>query len=689
MVRGLSDVRSRVIPKAEAIPAVWLTVAVFAVAFPILAFFSAPGISFHDSGEFSLAVASNGLPHSPGAPTWAILNQFFRLFTHSVEAARSANLFSAFCGAATVAFSSAFTFRHFADRPKSTQWLAAVITALSILCTGAFLEQSFIAEQYTLMTALMSATLLVIQTNDANPKAGWFYLMGILWGLAIGNHPSQVILGFLMLLPVLQSRKTVSIFKSAPLGIAGLLTGLLVFVWLPFRAAAHPVMAWGHPDTWPRFLWNIGREQWPTRSMNQAPVGFVGGWFNSYNLFGEMGIISTVLAVFGLALGLRRAIKPLSWVLMLIVPYTLLMLAGHLRQAGMDLVYLRYYGVRDWHIPVFMGLSILAGMGAVWLLDMRHKCTEKVRIGTLSTFALALGGFLPFQISKESMRGYEDGRTYAHAYVDSLPSNAILATFCDDSSHIIGYEHYANHLAPGVYFTFGMPQNAYEHNFKDGWTPELKHSFLTDDIFQAALNPLCLPRILSDKEIVNRPLFTEYTSSDVGDICQYCLPHGYVIQLLERKTTDAEVLAADKAFQKEHPALFAKPVGTPHRLSRASFSYAHLRRGLFFMKRKLWQQVKDELEIALAWEPENPQILFPYGAALEELKDYHGAEIAYLGCIDSMPDFPTARQNLALLYLYSGHEDLAMKYAKEELILNRGAKNTKQLIALLEKRAKK
>ncbi|MEI8281392.1 MAG: DUF2723 domain-containing protein [Armatimonadota bacterium] len=688
MERGLSAVRARVVPKVVAVPAVAVTIAVFAVAFPILAFFSAPGISFHDSGEFALAVASNGLPHSPGAPTWAILNQLFHLLTFNVEAARSANLFSAFCGAATVAFSSAFVFRHFSDRTRNVQWLAAIVTGLSILGTGAFLEQSFIAEQYTLMTALMSALLLVIQTNDSNPKTSWFYLMGLIWGLAVGNHPSQVILGFLMLLPVLQSRKAVSVFRSVPMGILGIITGLLVFVWLPLRAAAHPTLAWGHPDNLTRFLWNVGREQWPTRAMSTAPIGFTKAWFNSYNLFGEMGFISTVLAVFGTVLGLRRAIKPLSWIAFLVIPYTLLMLACHLRQSGMDLIYLRFYGVRDWHIPVYMGLSICGGMGAVWLIDLRHKCTEKVRIGTLSTAALALAGFVPFQLSKENMRNYGVARDFAHAYLDTVPKDAIISTFCDDSTHVLAYEHYANKMAPSVYFTFGMPLNVLIMQPKDGWTLELKRAFLTDFIFRASLNPLCLPRILTEDEIKNRPLFTEYTSSEEADITPYCLPNGYLIQVLERKTSDAEVLAADNQFKVMHPELFVKPTTPQHRLSREGFSYGHLRRGLFFMKRKMWQQVKDELEIALAWEPENPQILFPYGAALEELKDYRGAEKAYLTCIDVMPDYPTARQNLALLYLYAGRDDLAMKYAQEELVLTRGAKNTKDLIALLEKKSK-
>ena len=667
----------------------YLTVAVFAVVFPIFVYNTAPGISFHDSGEFSLALASAGIPHSPGAPAWAIFSQIFKLFTFGVEAARAANLFSAFCGSVTIAFSSAFVFRHFSDRSNAVRWLAAIIAALALASTGSFLEQSLIAEQYTLMTASMAAILLTIQTNDTNPHPKWFALMGLLWGLDMGNHPSQVILGFLFLVPVIQKRKEVAFWKAVLAGLGGLMCGLLVFLYLPIRAAANPVMNWGHPSTWRQFMWNIGREQWPTRHFNEAPTGFIKNWFQSYNLFGEMGIISTVLAVFGFVLGFRRGLRQLTWLFFLCVPYGLLMMAGHLHQKGMDLPYIHFYGVRDWHIPLFMGLSMLAAMGAVWLLDMRHKCTEKVRIGTLSTVALGLAGYFPFQLSKETMRGYIAPKAYVNGYLAGLPDNAILSTFCDDGSHMVGYEHYANKLAPSIYFTFGMPQNGLTADNSDGWKLDMKRFFLTKCITEPTQNPLSLPYVLSEDEIRTRPLFTEFTAGECPWLADYCLPHGYIVQLMERKTTDAEVLSTDAEFQKQHPEMFAKPVGPQHRLTREAFSYAFLRRGLFFMKRKLYPQAKEALEMAAVWEPTNPQILLPLGSTKEELKDYVGAEKAYQACIDFIPEYTGPRQNLALLYAYDGQYDLALKYADEELELTKGDATIKKIIQVInEQKAK-
>ena len=673
MVRDLSTIRSRAIPRAEAIPAVYVTVAVFAVVFPILVYNTAPGISFHDSGEFSLALASVGIPHSPGAPAWAIFSLLFRCLTCGVEAARSANLFSAFCGTLTAAFSSAFVFRHFSDRSNAVRWLAATITALSIICTGSFLEQSLIAEQYTLMTATIAAILLTIQTNESNPRPRWFYLMGVLWGLDMANHPSQVILGFLFVLPVIQKRKEVSLAQSIPLGLLGIATGLSVFLYVPIRAAAHPIMNWGHADNWKQFLWNIKREQWDTRPMNTAPTGFIKAWFNSYNLLGEMGVISTILSVSGFILGFRRAPRPMSWLILAIVPYAIIMLLGHLRQKGMDLMYIKIYGVRDWHIPIYMGLSMLAAMGAIWLLDARRKCTEKVRIGTLSTIAIGLAGYFPYQMSHETMRNYVAPLNFAKGYFAGLPNNAILAAYCDDAAHILGYERYANNMSSGVYFTFGMPQNGLNGTNSSAWTLDMKKEFMQKRIQDPAQNPLSLPYIMPDQEVADRPLFTEFTGGDCTWLADYCLPHGWVVQLLERKTSDEEVHAADKAFNAQHPELFVGPTGPQHRLTREAMSYVHTRRAFFYMQRKMWAESKSALELAMAWEPENPQIIFAYGSTLEELKDYAGAEKAYLSCIDITPDFVSPRHNLAILYAYAKRPDLAKKYIDEEVELSKNA----------------
>lgn len=615
-----------------------------------------------------------------------LVNLLFKMFAFGSEAARAANLCSAFCGSITVAFASTFVFRHFGDRAAPIRWLSALVTALAIMGTGAFLEQSFIAEQYTLMTALMSALLLVIQTNEHQPKLRYFYAMGLLWGLAIGNHPSQIVLGLVLLMPLIQKRKELAVWKSLPLGLVGLATGLCTYLYLPIRAAANPLMNWGHPDNWDRFVWSVTRQQWPTRPISDAPVGFAQEWFKSYNLFGEMGIVAAVLGVTGFVFALRRAPKPFSWLFMLSVPYAALMLLGHMRQGGMDNIYVRFYGVRDWHIPLYMTLSILGAMGVIWFADMRHKATDKVRIQFLWAASGALFIGFVFKLPKESLRSYDDAKNYVSAYTSFLPSDAIVATFTDNSSHTIAYEHYVNGAGgSGMFYTFGMPQNVSNNSAKGGWSLAQKREFLTNWIARPDLNPLTLPTKLTDQEIVDRPLFTEFTSDANDEMYQYALPRGFLIQMLETKSTDDEVLAADSEFMAKHPELFAKPTETANRMTREAMGYAHLRRGLFFARRKMWEKSRECLALATAWEPHNPQILFPAGVAAEELKDYVAAEEYYLRCMDEIPTYPGPRQNLALLYLYGKDYKRALELAEEEVTLTRGSKESKKLVEIITK----
>ncbi|HLO97554.1 MAG TPA: DUF2723 domain-containing protein [Fimbriimonas sp.] len=684
MIRGFGLDRTRSRLSAESIPAHWVVALFFTLSFPVLAFNAAPGVTFHDSGEFALALHSVGIPHSPGAPTWMLVNLLFKMFAFGSEAVRAANLCSAFCGSLTIAFASTFVFRHFGDRPAPIRWLSALVTSLAIMGTGAFLEQSFIAEQYTLMTAIMSALLLVIQTNEHKPKLRYFYAMGLLWGLAIGNHPSQIVLGLVLLMPLLQKRKEVAVWKSLPLGLVGLATGLCTYLYLPIRAVANPLMNWGHPDNWERFVWSVTRKQWPTRPISEAPVGFVEEWLKSYNLFGEMGFVAAVLGVTGFVFAIRRAPRPFSWLFMLMVPYAALMLLGHMRQGGMDTIYIRFYGVRDWHIPLYMGLSILGAMAVIWFADMRHKVTDKVRMQFLWTASAALLIGLVIKLPQESMRGYDDAKTFVGAYTADLPDNAVVATFTDNTSHCLAYEHFVNGAAPNIFYTFGMPQNSYIANPTGAWNARHKKDFFTHSIRQFELNPLTLPQ-LTEKDVETRALFTEFTSDTPKEFYATALPHGFLIQLVERPTTNEEILKLDAEFLAKHPEISAKPSGRTNRSTREARAYAHLRRGLFFAHRGLWQKSKEAIDLAMAWEPNNPQVIFPAGVAAEELKDYPAAEEYYLRCMDALPTFPGPRQNLALLYLYGKDYKRALELAEEELVLTRGSKESKKLVEIITK----
>ena len=687
MIKGLSLSRSHERLETDAIPAGRVLAIGFCLSFPLLAYHCAPGVVFHDSGEFSMAVASAGIPHSPGAPTWVILNLIFKMFCFGADAARSANLFSAFCGSLTIAFSSTFVYRLFGDRPRATKNFAALITALGLLSCGAFLEQSFMAEQYTLMTAIMSSMLLVLQSNEAKPHVKWLFALGLLFGLAIGNHPSQVVLGPLLLSAVIQNRKSLSVWKMFGLGFLGLALGLMVYLWLPIRSATNPLMNWGHPSTWKQFVWSISRQQWGVRGMSEAPTGFIKEWIKSFNFMGEMGFVTLACSLCGIVLSLRRAPRPLMWLFWLVVPYAIILMLGHIRQEAMDLAYIHNYGVRDWHIPLYMALSIVGAMGVVWLLDMRHKVTEKARFTTMACVSGLLLVNVPIRLSAESMHGFDFPKFYSEGIVSGVEKGAVIFTFNDNSNHTVGYQHYISGLRKDVYYGFGMPQMQYNFS-KKPFNFEQRMEFMRKFAYNVEMNPLSIP-MLTVEEVRTRPFYTEFTTNGDSTFADYLLPAGWVYKILDRKVTNEEALDAFSKHMKEHPEFYQTPeqmgIKHPDRLTREAMSYVHMRRGIYLSYRRCYKEAIDALELARKWEPNGAPMLFALGAAYDGAKEFVKAEDAYLDAIDLIPDFPGPRQNLAVLYFLGKDYDLAEKYAREELVITKGDKSAQKLLDVIAK----
>jgi len=277
---------------------------VFAVTLAVMWWNAAPTVTFHDSGEFAMAAASGGIPHPPGAPSWTIPATIFVKLGGFQDPARGTNLLSGLWAALTLALLCGLT-QTWASLafPKLPRWgppVAGVTSVLVLMHSGAFLEQSFTTEQYTLMTALMVSILAAATSLVLRPRAWMAGVLGLLWGLAMANHPSQVVLGLLVLWAILAASRQHGFLRLAGPCAAGLFAGLLVFLWLPIRSHANPIMDWGNIENWDRFKWAIMRKQWGTRPISRAPTNLLGDWFVSYDPMGQLGIVGLLLGVIGI-----------------------------------------------------------------------------------------------------------------------------------------------------------------------------------------------------------------------------------------------------------------------------------------------------------------------------------------------------------------------------------------------------
>jgi hypothetical protein len=212
----------------------WSSLAAF--GFPLLIYILtlAPTIYNLDSAELTTAVATNGIVRATGYPLYLILGKIWSGLPIGDMGFRM-NLFSAFCGAATI-----FLLDRILRRLSVGPW--ARWGALGLLATAPyFWALSLIAEVYTLHTALMAATILLLMRWADAPSPGRLAWPILLMVLSMGNHAATILLVPGCVLFVL-ARHPRELLKPRLwlAGTAAAALGAAIFLTLPLRHAASP-----------------------------------------------------------------------------------------------------------------------------------------------------------------------------------------------------------------------------------------------------------------------------------------------------------------------------------------------------------------------------------------------------------------------------------------------------------------
>jgi hypothetical protein len=642
---------------------------VFLASALVLGWNAAPGITFHDSGEFALAAKVGGIPHPPGAPTWTIAAWAATSLFGFLDAAYVTNLLNSVYGAAVLGLTTwlcqTWLRESFDDLPHS---VCSLVAPLVLLASPAFLEQSFVTEQYMQLLMLNLLILVVGTKASLRGAAGakdWL-ILGLLFGLCMGNHISQIVIGPVLLGIAWGAVGSKGLLKSFGWGLLGTLAGLSVFLYNPIRAATNPIMNWGQPDTWERFLWGIKREQWETRPFSDTPPGFVGEWFASYSLPDQIGWIAILLGIVGFVIMVRRSPKLLLWSTLAVVPYAAILLLGHMRQMGMDAIYIRHYGVVDWHIPIYALFGIGAAFGVAQLSDAFQSNARDF----LSWVAAAvLGGLAFIAVGRESMRGDSTALNHVDNFLKTVPKNGLLFLAGDNTSHPAAYVQWAMRRRPDVFFGYGYPQSigVVEGVFR--WGPRRKAQWLDQGMHNWTRQPLDLPKLASADH--QRPMFVEYPPG-MPAAAAFMLPAGWVWQMKDEPVSNEEVLAADAWVKASHPDLFRlpSPNDPKNRLNFGATAQAHQRRGNYFIARRLYGSAIESYNLALAWEPDNAQLWTGAGFGYLEAGQYEDALKAYAKAIDILPTYQGSHGSMALAAKALGHWDLAEELMLREMELS-------------------
>ncbi|MEW6509969.1 MAG: DUF2723 domain-containing protein [Bacteroidota bacterium] len=247
--------------------------AVGIIAFAVYLLTLAPGVGFIDSGELAAVTATLGIAHPTGYPLFTLLGW---LVAHVPLPAAVIVRLNAMAAAFTAAGAATFTlvFRRVlllsASRKRDDReiMIAAGGGALLLAFSETFWSQAVAVEVYSLHILLVSLVLLAFLRANV-PLAGetaresHWYMFAFLAGLSFTNHMTTVMLALgLIVHYFMQQRSTAAAWNRIVRMSIPFLAGLSLYLYLPIRAAQHPLLSWGDPDTLERFLRHVTGRQY-------------------------------------------------------------------------------------------------------------------------------------------------------------------------------------------------------------------------------------------------------------------------------------------------------------------------------------------------------------------------------------------------------------------------------------------
>jgi Protein of unknown function (DUF2723) len=381
-------------------------------------------LGFYDSGELALATVQLGLSHPPGQPLYTLLGFVFAKLS-PFGALWGLNFLSALAGGLTLLPALSLTegmLEPDAAEHVATPWLSCLALLVGAQHVALW-EQATRIEVYALAVLLSLWGLArAAHLLDAGSKsrAAWGAL-GLSFGLAAAVNPVLAAFTCCAGLPALWRP-----FKTRALGpghalalLAGGLTGLSVYLYVPLVAGRTDALVWGAPTSFGALLDYLGGKDFRTNL--SVPVGV---WLRQMAGWTAFSLEFKLLPLWGIGL-VAHALTPPRGLTRLAAPIACVLAVAYIARYAHFVPevpdYVSYVSVASW-------LS-LAGCAA--LLSRLWK--QVGRAAALGLGAVLIASVLlaqPAPFVRTRARDHT-ARAIAGALLQSAPPRAVLVAGSD------------------------------------------------------------------------------------------------------------------------------------------------------------------------------------------------------------------------------------------------------------------
>jgi hypothetical protein len=414
----------------------------------------APGLTWanlgSDGGDLITAAAIGGVAHPTGYPSYLLLARLFQFLPVGSLAFRT-SLMSALAAAAAAVFVNILVTQSLSTSNPHQYWLAGLAAGFAFGLSPLFWSQAVIAEVYALHSFFVVLILyLSVHTLSADfLRKHQENLLGLIFGLAMGNHLTTILLLPVVLFTTIHQGQTHSPekhwFAGLKIDLHSLLQrviwggiGLLVYFTLPIRALSRPAVNWGNPATLDGFLWLVSGKLYQGLLVKLNLLSILArGRAAVALLLQQFGIIGLLVGLIGLVI----FFKPNR--------LNLCMLWIAIGSAAFAIV----YATTDaflYLIPGFLCFAVWIGLGLGGLMDVASR--HKYFLGPLAGLILIIILLFQAWYTRPSVDASRDARaeSFGKTVISLAPARALVFAKGDEAVFTLWYFQYAERNRPDL-----------------------------------------------------------------------------------------------------------------------------------------------------------------------------------------------------------------------------------------------
>jgi Protein of unknown function (DUF2723) len=407
----------------------------------------APGLTWAnvgaDGGDLIAAAATWGIAHPTGYPFYLLLARLFQFLPIGSLAFRT-NLMSAVAAVVAALLVYFLVTGYLASSHPHQYWLAGLVAGLAFGLSPLVWSQAIITEVYALH-ALLVVLLLFLSVRVTSTKFSQKWkdcLLGLIFGLAMGNHLTTILVFPVIILPVLfrtscssQGKRWIIKWqlkgRSLLRRLAWATIGLLVYLTLPLRALSHPPVNWGNPVTLDGFFWLVSGKLYQGLLLNLSFSSILQRAQTVVSLLLEQfGIIGLTVGLIGLIIYFRPTC--LNYYMIWIVVASSIFAVGYATPDSF--LYL---------IPAFLCFAIWIGIGLGGLMEASSKRFRGIGIfaGLVILLILLLQAWNAWPLVDASHD--QRAESFGKSVLSLAPEHAIVFAKGDEAVFTLWYFQYA------------------------------------------------------------------------------------------------------------------------------------------------------------------------------------------------------------------------------------------------------